>query len=358
MKYNIIINQRGIIENNLIEKTDLVDWCIIDYLRDWYFAETKKTIFVQDDGCNYVWVNYNHLMQEIPIINIKKKDNISKRIKKLKQLGLIRTFQDKQNNLYFILTPKCIQVIGFSESTFLSPPEGTGAIPAKRDTYPLQKGQGLSPQKGTAQINNQSSKLPESAKQLLSSNTVTSNKDVDFKNIEEANNIFISHQFSNENCQQHSANAEVVEKSNNFSSLLEKSKKPKKQIRKKEVSEEDKKINDDIRELLKYFDDCYRYLFKIGYNCEFKVEFDLLRRDFKRYLKEKKDIEKTKKYFLDLIDIYFTEIEKQIDRDNLNPCVRDFHTKINKLVFLRQKVENNDYKFTRFDKLMEKEVKK
>jgi len=347
MKYTILINQVGIIENGWVKKTDIIDWCIIDYLRDWYFAETKRTIFVQDDGCNYVWVNYNHLIQELPIIGIKDKDALTKRFKKLKQLGLIKTFKDSQNNLYFILTPKCIEVIGFKLS--LSYQNRTPILPSS-DTYPTVIGQGLSYRDRTAQIYNQSSKLPET-KQLLSSNKVTNNKDANFKNIEEANNIFISHQFSNENCQQHSANAEVVESS---SISFEK---PKKTRKKEDTSEEDKKINNAIRELLKYFDDCYRYLFKMGYNCEFKVEFELLKRDFKRYLKEKKDIEKTKNYFLDLIDIYFTEIEKQIDKDNLNPCIRNFHIIINKLVFLHKKADDDDYNFKRFDKVISKEVK-
>jgi len=339
MKYTILINQVGIVENGWIRKTDIIDWCIIDYLRDWYFAETKRTIFVQDDGCNYVWINYNHLIQELPIIGIKDKDALTKRFKKLKQLGLIKTFKDSQNNLYFILTPKSIEVIGFKLP--LSYQDKIPILPSS-DTYPTVIGQGLSYRDRTAQINNQSSKLPES-KQLLSNNTVTSNKNIDFKNIEEANNIFISHQFSNENCSQHSANAEIG-KGTDIS--ISKNKK------KNGDNNDEKQINDAIRKLLRYFNEWFKYLFKSGYTCEFKFEFNLLKKDFKRYLKEKKSIEKTSNFFLDLIDIYFNEIKQRIEKGYTpNPSIKKFHIELSRMIVL---YADKNYKFFRLEDKLKK----
>jgi hypothetical protein len=317
MKYHIVINQLGIFENDLLKKTDLIDWCIIDCLRDWYFAQDKKTIFVQDDGCNYVWVNYNHLIQELPIIGIKDRDALTKRFKKLKQLGLIKTFKDSQNNLYFILTPKCIEVIGFKPT--LSYQNGIPILP-KSDTYPTVVGQRLSDHGRTAQIYNQSN-----------------------NNNKENNNILLSSQFSNENCSQHSANAEVVKNSLTVS----------KNKKKNNKDDTEKQINEAIRELLRYFDEWFHYLFKVGYNCEFKVEFDLLKRDFKRYLKDKNnDVTRTKNYFLDLIDIYFTLIKNKLEEDDEykpNPTIRLFHIQLSKLICLHAK---DNFTFYRLDEIL------
>jgi len=112
VKYTILINQVGVVEAGLEGKTDLVDWAIIDYLQQWYFAERKKTVFVQG-GANLVWVNYPHLIEEMPLLGIKNREAISARMKKLRGLGLIETFQARDNTLYFVLTPKCMRIVGF-----------------------------------------------------------------------------------------------------------------------------------------------------------------------------------------------------------------------------------------------------
>lgn len=110
MLYNISINQKAIVEHNYHNKTDLVDWAIISYLASWYFTQNKKTIFVQDDAINYIWLNYNHLINSMPLLGIKSKTAISERISKLKKLKLIKTFKTQDNNLYFILTPLCMEI--------------------------------------------------------------------------------------------------------------------------------------------------------------------------------------------------------------------------------------------------------
>jgi len=133
MKYFITINQQGIVQAGLHKKTDLIDWVIIDYLRDWYFTERKKFIFVPEKGTNYIWINYNFLIESLPLIQIKDKDAISKRIKKLKNLGLIDTFQTKDNTLYFILTPYCIEIIGL-KITDPQKSENKEPAPSKSDT--------------------------------------------------------------------------------------------------------------------------------------------------------------------------------------------------------------------------------
>ena len=160
MKYNILINQLGVAKAGLAGKTDLADWAIIDYLQQWYFAERKKTIFVQERGINYVWLNYKHLIEEMPLLGIKDKDALSNRIKKLKQLGLIDTFQTADRTLYFILTPKCVEIIGFTTNgKRLSDGDGTDLSHHDRT--------GLSHGDGTAQTDHQSNIQPRNQKDTL-----------------------------------------------------------------------------------------------------------------------------------------------------------------------------------------------
>ena len=116
MKYTILINQVGIVESGLHKKTDVIDWMIIDYLQQWYFSERGKTIFNTDDNNHYVWINYNHMINAMPLLGIKDKSAITHRLKKLKNLNLIKTFQTKDNTLYYIITPKCMEVIGFKSN--------------------------------------------------------------------------------------------------------------------------------------------------------------------------------------------------------------------------------------------------
>jgi hypothetical protein len=137
MKYSININQAGIVEHGLHTKTDLVDWAIIDYLMQWYFTERKKTVYDAEKETQFVWINYNHLIQEMPLIKIRTKSHISERIKKLRDLGLIETYLTKDKSLYFNLTPYCLQVIGFKEISETGVPRRiTGCSPKDNRVFP------------------------------------------------------------------------------------------------------------------------------------------------------------------------------------------------------------------------------
>ena len=132
MKYTITLNQVGIAKAGLDQKTDLVDWAIIDYLKEWFFSGyAKKVAFTDPEKgthTDYVWVNYKHLIENLPLIHIKDKNAISDRFKKLKKLGLIDTQRLKDNSLYFILMPACVDTCFYKDSkkTDLSHPNATG----------------------------------------------------------------------------------------------------------------------------------------------------------------------------------------------------------------------------------------
>lgn len=152
MKYSITINQVGIANSGLAEKTDLADWAIIDYLKDWFFAETKKTILNHEDGKQYTWLNYNHLIQNMPLLPFKNKDGLSKRIKKLKSLNLIKTIVMKDNSLYFILTDFCISTCFFQQKKQDEPVSLEGGVLPETGQGVAREGTGGVDQNRTAQL--------------------------------------------------------------------------------------------------------------------------------------------------------------------------------------------------------------
>jgi hypothetical protein len=110
-----------------------------------------------------------------------------------------------------------------------------------------------------------------------------------------------------------------------------------KKTRKKEETEEDKKINDTIRELIRYFGDWYKTLFGHIYNCKFEYEWNLIKRWVKFYYNEYKDLEKVKLFLYDLIDIYFNEIVSSINQNFIpNPSIGKFHKQINRLIIIHK----------------------
>lgn len=126
MKHTIQINQKAIAESGLLRETDLIDWVLLDYLRDWYFVgygEGMRYIDpVYKELTAYVYIDFEHVIQNMPILGIKSKGGLSKRISKLASLGLLLYQKDKLNRMYFMLTPS-MSVMGFSDSGITIPGE-------------------------------------------------------------------------------------------------------------------------------------------------------------------------------------------------------------------------------------------
>jgi len=129
MKYTITINQYAVFTNGLINKTDFTDWAIIDYLKDFaIYKKAKRTVY---QGEEYIWLNYNHLIVSLPLIKFKSKSALSQRINKLRQLGLIKTCQDKDNTLYYAFTDKLIDICFARQSD-------VNRIKAQNSSYPVK----------------------------------------------------------------------------------------------------------------------------------------------------------------------------------------------------------------------------
>lgn len=104
MKFAATINLAGIDDAGLSSKTDLADWVIIEYIADWYTAPkaTKRA--------DKVWINYKHLMAQVPILGIKSKSAVSARLHRLAALGLLIVEQDDDGRLFASLGQAAIDV--------------------------------------------------------------------------------------------------------------------------------------------------------------------------------------------------------------------------------------------------------
>ena len=113
MKYNININQIALAKTSL----DIADGAILDYLYYLCSSLSEKVEKHRKDG--YTWVNFNYLMEEMPLLRVKSKSRISERIKKISKEGFLNTKREG-NKFYVKLTAKVDEL--FVKSNNLSPP--------------------------------------------------------------------------------------------------------------------------------------------------------------------------------------------------------------------------------------------
>ena len=103
MKYSVYINQKELSKTDF----DLVDGAILDYL---YFICNSKNEKIEKQRINgYTWVDYNKILTDNPLLRIKSKGALSRRIKKIKASGFIKVMIRRKNGhklLYFQMTEK------------------------------------------------------------------------------------------------------------------------------------------------------------------------------------------------------------------------------------------------------------
>jgi len=122
MKYTIIINQLALQE--IAPELDVIDATLLDYLIHFCSAEDARVarITFTEGGTSrkYVWINYKHLMKELPIIKIKSKSAISSRIARIEKSGFIKTRQEygTKGRLYVLLTEKIKDLFFSKECSF------------------------------------------------------------------------------------------------------------------------------------------------------------------------------------------------------------------------------------------------
>ena len=104
MKYYININQSILSETKL----DIKDASILDYIIAFCGVDNKKVkqMNFEENGITYryTWINFNHIIKEMPLLKISSKGAISKRIDNLKKAGFIKTFLAPEGSLYIRIT--------------------------------------------------------------------------------------------------------------------------------------------------------------------------------------------------------------------------------------------------------------
>ena len=82
---------------------DIIDGAILDYL--YYLCSSRSEKVEKHRKNGFTWVNFNYLLEEMPLLRIKAKSRVSERIKKIVEVGYILTWREG-NKMYIKMTGK------------------------------------------------------------------------------------------------------------------------------------------------------------------------------------------------------------------------------------------------------------
>lgn len=119
MQYNININQKALAQSGL----DFSDAAILDFLYHFERVRTKAKIYTDEKGRDYRWINYKHIIAELPMLKIKDKAAISRRLVNIEQTGYIKLYRSQDNTMYYCITDKYSSVIFNKDDTTDSVPD-------------------------------------------------------------------------------------------------------------------------------------------------------------------------------------------------------------------------------------------
>jgi hypothetical protein len=109
-KFTGCIPYKRIVETGLGDlRLDLKSWLILDYIKDWFFSNSKRKKVIIENGDTFVWINYRYMIKSLPTLHLTK-PTISRRIKKLETLGFIKTKRINGKALYVSLTKLSIEI--------------------------------------------------------------------------------------------------------------------------------------------------------------------------------------------------------------------------------------------------------
>lgn len=129
MKYTLIINQLAMQE--IAPELDAIDGIILDYLIHFCRADDAKVarLTIEEAGKSerYTWINFQQLIRELPILKIKTKGAISRRVLKIEKSGFIKIAREpgkpRAGKLFIRLTDK-IRELFFEKRVVLKQPKG------------------------------------------------------------------------------------------------------------------------------------------------------------------------------------------------------------------------------------------
>lgn len=105
MKYSILINQYAAVKHGF--KLDLIDLAIYDFIKD--FSLSKKCFSINTPDGVFFWISHNLIIENLPLIGIKTKQGIIKRIDNLVKTGILIKHPDcdKHNKSLYAFGENC-----------------------------------------------------------------------------------------------------------------------------------------------------------------------------------------------------------------------------------------------------------
>ena len=161
MKYTILgFNQEKALELGF----DVEDLLIIRWFVDFY--SSSKMIKMNVGDKTYAWVNYSRVIEDIPILNMKK-DTLSRRMKKICETGIMEHETLKQGGTFSLykLTDKYDQLISTDKKTEGTDKKTEGTEKKTEGTEKIPEGYGKNSQPVT-------DKNPEQNINLLNNNSI------------------------------------------------------------------------------------------------------------------------------------------------------------------------------------------
>lgn len=92
MNYTISICQKAIIDNDL--QIDWLDAAILDFMHKFTLSKKMQRIVLNEE--TYFYFSYEHIIQENPLLPIKTKDAIRRRLRVLESKGFLVSHPDNQ----------------------------------------------------------------------------------------------------------------------------------------------------------------------------------------------------------------------------------------------------------------------
>lgn len=173
-KYTVSINAH--IFHELAPELSLNDAAILEYLRDICTSQNKKIALkrVSEDEYLWTWVNYSHLINEMPYLHIKSRGTVSKTIKKLKDVGFVDSIRKTGNKVYIRLLDKADDLV-FSKEKQLFPTEKQN-FPTEKPSntnqlFPTEKNQDINNNQDT-NINSEVERLFKYYKKKINSRAI------------------------------------------------------------------------------------------------------------------------------------------------------------------------------------------
>jgi hypothetical protein len=130
-KYNIVINQKAIVDNGLA--IDIVDAAVFDFIKD--FSHSDKCVKMQIDGKTYFWITNQTIIDNLPLLQITTARGLRKRIDNLINAGLLVRNENSQelNKTLYTFGSKYDSYIFYSEPRNESSTLGT-VVPTPRNS--------------------------------------------------------------------------------------------------------------------------------------------------------------------------------------------------------------------------------